>query len=92
MLPTAAIKWGRRTRDHPEADPLVCAQVWRALCKPHNVIVAVKLLDLENMNCNLVIRQRSPRPEQGAPAWPVSYGHRDHRTTGRSSCRVVMQL
>eukprot|EP00193_Tetraselmis_chui_P015556 CAMPEP_0177779678 /NCGR_PEP_ID=MMETSP0491_2-20121128/16740_1 /TAXON_ID=63592 /ORGANISM="Tetraselmis chuii, Strain PLY429" /LENGTH=661 /DNA_ID=CAMNT_0019299283 /DNA_START=435 /DNA_END=2420 /DNA_ORIENTATION=- len=28
-------------------------KVWRALCKPLNVIVAVKLLDLENMNCNL---------------------------------------
>lgn len=29
-------------------------QVWRALCKPYNEVVAVKLLDLENMNCSLV--------------------------------------
>ena len=30
------------------------AQVWRALCKPYHEVVAVKLLDLENMNCSLV--------------------------------------
>mmetsp|Transcript_35744 Transcript_35744/g.101160 ORF Transcript_35744/g.101160 Transcript_35744/m.101160 type:complete len:686 (-) Transcript_35744:264-2321(-) len=34
-------------------------KVWRALCKPPNSIVAVKLLDLENMSCNLeeIIRE-----------------------------------
>ena len=35
---------------------LVCGhQVWRALCLPFNEEVAVKLLDLENVNCSLVI-------------------------------------
>ena len=29
-------------------------QVWRALCIPYNEEVAVKLLDLENVNCSLV--------------------------------------
>ncbi len=29
-------------------------QVWRAHCKPLNEYVAVKLLDLENLNCSLV--------------------------------------
>jgi serine/threonine protein kinase len=27
--------------------------VWRALCKPFNSFVAVKLLDLDSINCNL---------------------------------------
>jgi len=37
----------------------VSGKVWRALCKPHNSIVAVKLLDLESMSCNLeeIIRE-----------------------------------
>ena len=30
-------------------------QVWRAVCLPFNEEVAVKLLDLENVNCSLVI-------------------------------------
>ena len=35
---------------------LVCGhQVWRALCLTFNEEVAVKLLDLENVNCSLVI-------------------------------------
>jgi hypothetical protein len=29
-------------------------QVWKALCIPYNEEVAVKLLDLENVNCSLV--------------------------------------
>ena len=32
----------------------LAAQVWRALCLPYNEEVAVKMLDLENVNCSLV--------------------------------------
>lgn len=38
--------------EHPRPGP--ARQVWRALCRPYNEVVAVKLLDLENMNCSLV--------------------------------------
>lgn len=33
---------------------MLCWQVWRSLCKPFNSFVAVKMLDLESMNANLV--------------------------------------
>lgn len=36
--------------------------MWRALCLPFNEEVAVKLLDLENVNCSLVI----PSAQHGA--------------------------
>ena len=29
-------------------------QVWKALCKPLNEVVAIKLLDLESVDCSLV--------------------------------------
>lgn len=34
----------------------VSASVHRALCIPHNEIVAIKILDFERDNCDLVIR------------------------------------
>jgi hypothetical protein len=37
-------------------------QVWRAICKPHSEEVAVKLMDLENMQCSLV--RSAARPGQ----------------------------
>eukprot|EP01025_Chloroclados_australasicus_P017434 TRINITY_DN18901_c0_g1_i1.p1 TRINITY_DN18901_c0_g1~~TRINITY_DN18901_c0_g1_i1.p1 ORF type:complete len:778 (+),score=135.98 TRINITY_DN18901_c0_g1_i1:129-2336(+) len=42
-----------------EAGRGVSAHVWKALCKPFNQIVAIKVLDLENVNCRLdeVIRE-----------------------------------
>ena len=33
----------------------VSASVFRALCIPHNEIVAIKILDFERDNCDLVI-------------------------------------
>ena len=36
------------------ADELSVWQVWRARCKTFDEVVAIKLLDLENVNCSLV--------------------------------------
>lgn len=33
----------------------VSASVFRALCVPHNEVVAIKILDFERDNCDLVI-------------------------------------
>lgn len=33
----------------------VSASVFRALCIPHNEVVAIKILDFERDNCDLVI-------------------------------------
>ncbi len=37
----------------PQPTAVNVAQVYRAICKTYNDEVAVKLLDLENMNCSL---------------------------------------
>ena len=47
----------------------VLLQVWRALCIPYNEEVAVKLLDLENVNCSLV---RCCGSLQGSKICPTS--------------------
>jgi serine/threonine protein kinase len=42
---------------------VACGQVYRAICKQYNEEVAVKLLDLENMNCSLdeIVREAQVR-------------------------------
>ncbi|CAK0760674.1 hypothetical protein CVIRNUC_002790 [Coccomyxa viridis] len=44
----------------------VSATVWRALCLPYNEEVAVKLLDLENVNCSLdeIVREAQTMRQQ----------------------------
>lgn len=37
----------------------VSASVFRALCIPHNEVVAIKILDFERDNCDLVIYRYS---------------------------------
>ncbi|BDA42758.1 probable serine/threonine-protein kinase OSR1 at N-terminal half [Coccomyxa sp. Obi] len=47
----------------------VSATVWRALCIPYNEEVAVKLLDLENVNCSLdeIVREAQTMRQQSHP-------------------------
>lgn len=55
----------RRVRPWP--GPLVRTQVYRAICKQYNEEVAIKLLDLENMNCSLdeIVREAQARAQAG---------------------------
>ena len=52
----------------PSPPPRVSKQVYRAICKQHQEEVAVKLLDLENMNCSLDEIVREAQVRAGAPA------------------------
>ncbi|GAB4820270.1 hypothetical protein N2152v2_007316 [Parachlorella kessleri] len=61
----------------------VSATVWRALCKPYNEVVAVKLLDLENMNCSLdeIVREAQTMRQLNHPnLLPLycSFVHKQH--------------
>jgi hypothetical protein len=68
-------------------------QVWKARCKPFDEVVAVKLMDLEAVNCSLVRRgwhrgmpTRSPsRPghmHAGVPTFAVVLPHPLHVCAG----------
>jgi hypothetical protein len=51
------------------------------MCKPFDEIVAVKLMDLENVNCSLVRGERERGgdeerdPTRGAPATALLFSH-----------------
>ena len=49
----AAAAGRHRTRPPPTHHPAPPPQVWRAKCKPLDEEVAIKLLDLESVNCSL---------------------------------------
>ena len=53
MVPAGRQRMGSATRGQAYIG-FFCWQVWRALCKPFDEIVAVKLMDLETVNCSLV--------------------------------------
>jgi hypothetical protein len=61
--------------------PCACTQVYRAICKPYNEEVAVKLLDLENMNCSLdeIVREA----QVGAAAVPPRRWLHGGRSSGQ---------
>ncbi|PSC70697.1 serine threonine-kinase 4-like isoform X1 [Micractinium conductrix] len=61
----------------------VSATVYRAICKPFNEEVAVKLLDLENMNCSLdeIVREAQTMRQLNHPnLLPLhcSFVHKEH--------------
>ena len=60
-------------------------QVWKALCKPLNEVVAIKLLDLESVDCSLVgccCLQTGCRP-----VWPTASVGNCRHGAGRNSTR-----
>lgn len=69
-MPSITVPPRAASAPHPPTPRPPSLQVYRAICKPYQEEVAVKLLDLENMNCSLdeIVREA----QVGALGWQLA--------------------